>query len=111
MHHVLIVLNVTFIQGHTNFNHENKNCSSNPHHVRCEDSPTKGLYNNYVLSPVNLLFTRRSQQRLKVDKMLNLYHSSHSTESISAMTSTLGKRPVPKDAERHWDVNLILFTW
>ena len=52
MHHVLIIiLSLTFIQGHTDLNHENDSqmldycriCSSNAHQVGCEDSPTKGV--------------------------------------------------------------------
>ena len=52
--HVLIIykLTFTFIQGHTDLNHENTKCliisnySSNAHQVCCEDSPTKGLYDH-----------------------------------------------------------------
>ena len=51
LHRVLIILTLTFIQGHTDSNHENNKCdyfrkcsSSNPHQVCCEDRPTKGLH-------------------------------------------------------------------
>ena len=54
MHHVLIMLTLTFIQDHTGlilsvrlfqklFNH----CTA--HQVCCEDSPTKGLYNLFLV--------------------------------------------------------------
>ena len=49
MHHVLIILTLTFIQGHTYLDHENNKCSiiseatwSNSH----QDCPTKGRYKN-----------------------------------------------------------------
>ena len=51
IHHVLIILTLTFIQGHTDLNQENntrsifsRHCSRHLH-VCCQDSPTKGLYN------------------------------------------------------------------
>ena len=48
MHHMLIMLTLTFIQGHTDVNHENNKCfiisetiqASNALHVCCEDSST-----------------------------------------------------------------------
>ena len=50
-HHVLSILALTFIQGHTDMNHENNKCliisetiQAMPHQIYCEDSPTKGLY-------------------------------------------------------------------
>ena len=50
VHHVLIMLTLTFIQGHTDLNHENHKCliisgtvPSNAHQVCCEDSLTKGF--------------------------------------------------------------------
>ena len=50
LHHVLIILTLTFIQGQTDLNHKNNRClicfinySSNAYHVCCEDSPTKGI--------------------------------------------------------------------
>ena len=52
MHHVLSILTLTFIQGHTDLNRENNKCFdcfrshlSNAHQICCEDSPTKGLCN------------------------------------------------------------------
>ena len=59
------------------------NCSSNPQHVYCEDSPTKGLYN--LLSSLKVTTASQSLQ------MLNLYYNSHISDSIlSYMTSKLG---------------------
>ena len=50
MHHMLIILTLTFIQGRTDLNHENnkcfRNCSSTAHQVCCEDSLTKGQYDH-----------------------------------------------------------------
>ena len=50
MHRVLIILTLTFIQGHTDINHENNTCliiqsetSNNVHQSCCEDSRTKRL--------------------------------------------------------------------
>ena len=50
MHHVLIILTVTFLQGHTDLNHEAnlmldyvRNCSCNVHQVSCENSPRENL--------------------------------------------------------------------
>ena len=48
MHHMLIMLTLTFIQGHTDVNHEKNKCfiisetiqASNAHQVCCEDNPT-----------------------------------------------------------------------
>ena len=42
MHHVLIILTMTVIQGHTDLNHENNNRLFQKLY---EDSTTKGLYN------------------------------------------------------------------
>ena len=60
MHYVLIILALTFIQGHTDLNGETNKCSiiletvqAMVCHVCCEDSPTKGLY---FLSSINLPF-------------------------------------------------------
>ena len=48
MHHVLIILTLTFIQGHTDLNHEHNKCSiiseavqAIPIKCGCEDSLTK----------------------------------------------------------------------
>ena len=44
LHHVLIILTLTLIQGHTDQNHENNKCliiqKLNAHQVCCEDSLT-----------------------------------------------------------------------
>ena len=55
LHHVLIILTVTFIQGHTDFNLENKKCLiisetvSNPHQICSKHSQTKGLHNLFLV--------------------------------------------------------------
>ena len=51
MHRVLIILTLIFIQGHTDItlNVRLFPFSSNTDHVCCEDSPTKGLYNLFVV--------------------------------------------------------------
>ena len=53
MHHILIELTFTFIQGYIDQNHENNKCSiisefiqTMPMRVCCEDSPTKALYDH-----------------------------------------------------------------
>ena len=75
MHHVSIILTLTFIQGHTNLNHENNNLiffrndSSNAHHVCCGDSPTKGLSDHRQSD--DLALHSRSQLRLKRDHVLS----------------------------------------
>ena len=51
IHHVLLILTLPLIRGHTNLNREHiismfdyfRNCSSNAHHFCCEDSPTNGF--------------------------------------------------------------------
>ena len=49
MHHMLIILTLTFIQGHTDLNHEKNKCliisetiQAIPFKFYCEDSPMKG---------------------------------------------------------------------
>ena len=59
MHHVLIILSLTLIEGYTDLNHKTNNIykyliisetvRSNAHHVCCEDSPTKVLYNHVLV--------------------------------------------------------------
>ena len=50
MHHVLIILTLTFIQGRTDLNYESNKCSiisktsSNAHQTCYEDDPIKGLW-------------------------------------------------------------------
>ena len=41
MHHMLIILTLTFIHGHTDLSRENNKCSF-AHHVCCEGTLTKG---------------------------------------------------------------------
>ena len=68
--------------------HYFRNCSSNPNHVCCGDSPTKGVY--------NLFSDRLPCSWLKVTtafqtwQMFNLYHNSHISDSIVALAFTLG---------------------
>ena len=64
MHHVLI-LALTFIQGHTDLNHENNNCLIVS---ESEDSPTKGLHDNCQSDDLDL--QSRSQVRLQLDYFL-----------------------------------------
>ena len=50
-HHVIMILSLTFIQGHTDLNHENNKCliileTIQAMQVCCEDSLTKGLYDH-----------------------------------------------------------------
>ena len=56
MHHVLIILTWTFIQGHTYINYENNQCwiisetvQAIPIKFRCEDSPAKGVDNLFSI--------------------------------------------------------------
>ena len=83
MRHVLIILTVTFIQGHTDLNHENSNIIyvrlfqkhlTNAHHVCCEDSPTKGLYK--LCQSDDLDLHARSQLRFKQFNDLHLHARS-----------------------------------
>ena len=72
MHHTLIILTLTFIQGHTYLNHENNKCliikkhSSNVHQVCCGDGPTKGLSIS-IASLHDLDLHSSSQVHLKLD--------------------------------------------
>ena len=67
MHHMLITLTLTFIQGHTDRNmfYLFRHYSSNAHQVCCEDSPTKGLYDHCQSHDLNLHSS--SQVRLKLE--------------------------------------------
>ena len=93
MHHVLIILTLTFIQGHTYLSHVMKminvyfkNYSSNDHHVRCEDSPTKGLIVT-TASPMTLTFI----QDHKCASMFSDYFlTCNISNNIQAITSKLG---------------------
>ena len=93
MHHVLIILTLTFIQGHTDLNHENNKCSiisetdqsSKPHQVCCEDSPTKGIL---FFQSNNLALHSRSQLHLKLDKC-----------------STCSKTAIPRTVFKLWHSN------
>ena len=63
IHHVIITLTLTFIQGHTVRNHENNACliisatiySGNTHEACCADSPTKRLYAYCQSGDLNLV--------------------------------------------------------
>ena len=87
MHHMLIILTLTFIQGHTDLNHENikkinhfRNYASNAHQLSCEDSPTTGLYDHYQSDDLDL--HSRPQVRLKLDYFL----TCNILDNISAVT-------------------------
>ena len=74
-----IILTLAFIQGHTDFNHENyiflilsEYYSSNANHFCSEDSPTKGLYDRCQSD--NLDLHSKSQVCLKLDYFFNLQH-------------------------------------
>ena len=90
MHHVLIILTLTFIQGYTDLNHENNkcsiisDCSSNAHHVCCKDSP-KGQYDHCQTNDLDL--DSRSQQHLKLDYFLmcNISDNNYATSFTFGM--------------------------
>ena len=67
MHHVLIILTMTVIQGHTDLNHENNNWLFQKLY---EDSTTKGLYNLFWFRWTCLSFDSGSQLHLKLDTFL-----------------------------------------
>ena len=81
MHHALMILTLTFVQGHTDLNHENKKCSvisetiqTIPHQVCWEDSLTKGLYNLFSVQwPCSSFKVTSASQTWQV---LNLYYNS-----------------------------------
>ena len=95
MHHVLIILALTFIQDHTDINRENSKCS-----IISETVQTMPV--NFAVMIVRLkidvIFSQsddlalhsRSRLRLKLDKRLNLNHSSHVSGSIYATASKPG---------------------
>ena len=91
-HRVLIILTLTFIQGHTYLKHEDnkidyfKNVSSNAHQVCCEDCPTKGLY---VCQSDELDLRARSQLRLKLDKVLTCSFNVISLKTFKLLYSRL----------------------
>ena len=66
-HLVLILFTLTFIQGHTDLNHENNKCFilNNAHPVCCEASPSKHLYDHRQYD--DLALHQRSQLHLKLD--------------------------------------------
>ena len=75
MNHVLIILTLTFVQVHTELNHEKnkmfdyfRNYSSNARHVCREDRPTKGLCDQCRTDDLGL--HTRSQLRLKLHYFL-----------------------------------------
>ena len=53
-----------------------KNCSSNAHHVCCEDGPTKSIY-YHLQSDVRYRLRSRSQMRLQLDYSLTLKYIGH----------------------------------
>ena len=90
LYRVLIVLTLTFIQGLTDRNHENnmfyyfKYHSNNAHHVCCEDSPAKGLYDR--CQPDDPALHLRSHVHLKRDYFLTCTIS----DNMYAITFKLG---------------------
>ena len=82
MHHVFIILTLTFIQSHTDHNHENEKCSiisktvqAIPIQFRCEDSPTNGLNNAFsVRWPCSSLKATTASQTWP---MFNLYNNRY----------------------------------
>ena len=91
MHHVLIILTLTFIQGQADRNHENnnecdyfRNYSSNACHVGWEDSPTKDLCDHCQSDDFDL--HSRSHVRLKLDYFL----TCNISDNIEAFTFKLG---------------------
>ena len=86
MHHVSIILTLTFIQGHAELNHETNKCliisktASSTHQVCCEDSLTKGLY--IFSQSDDLALHSSSQLSLKLDKCLTCIINSHILDSM-----------------------------
>ena len=105
MHHVLIILTLTFIQGHTICSHENDKCliisettRAMHHQICCEDGLTKRLYDHYRCDDLDLY--SKSQVPLRLDYFL--------TCSISAICLSLWVNscadffvPDPPSCERH----------
>ena len=80
---------IILIDGHTDFNHENnkcsihfRNCSSNAHQIRCEDSPTKGIF----CQSSDLALHSLSQLRLELDNVV--------TCGIIAVSRTINIEPM-----------------
>ena len=79
MHHVLIILSLTFIQGHTILNDDNNKCSIISENVQAipikfavKIARLKGENNNNYIIPQSddLAFHSRSELRLKLDNCL-----------------------------------------
>ena len=74
MHHVIIILTLTFIQGYTDLNHENTKCliisETIPAMLIKSAESTKGLYDNCLSHGLDL--HSRSQVHLKLDYFLSL---------------------------------------
>ena len=86
MHHVLIILTLTCIQGHTDRNHEHNKCLIISETIEAMpitfavDSPTKVLYDHCQSNDLDL--HSRSQVRLKLDYFLTC-NISDNVEVIS----------------------------
>ena len=81
IHNVFSILTLTFIQCHTEFNQENN------HNTYEQNSSI--ISETVQAIPIAVTIVRRK-----------IYICDPASRNES---------PVPKDAERHWDVNLILF--
>ena len=100
MHHVLIILTLTFIQGHTDLNHENEKCSIISETVQqmliksavkivrlCnlfqsddrQDSPTNGLHSKSQVLRLNLGIC-----------LIYRYYNNHISDSVEATAFKLG---------------------
>ena len=95
MHHVFIILTLTFhSRSHRAWSWKYwmfdyfRNCSSYAHHICCEDSLTKGLYNFFSVR--YLVLHSRSPTAFQTWQMLNLDYNSHILDSTQAMASKLG---------------------
>ena len=82
MHQVLIILTLTFTQGHTDQNNKNNKCLiiSETIQACCEDIPMKSLYDHHQSN--DLALHSRSQLRLNLDNsfiswtVFKLWHSN-----------------------------------
>ena len=93
MHHVLIMLTLTFIQGHIHliimiiiksvFGYSN-HFSSNAHQVCCEVSPTTGVHKLCQSDELDLY--SRSQLRLKLDTLFYLLFKSNMSDNIEGLS-------------------------
>ena len=93
MHHVLIILTLIFIQGHTDLNHENNKCSIISETFQA--MPIKFAVQIFQLK-VYIMFSQsndlvlhsRSQLRLKTWQMFNLYYNSNISQYLSCGIQT-----------------------